>query len=225
MFNDQKIKSLSFLQNNRWSLTRRQFLTIFLLFCVASSKGIIIYNEETLVALSFGLFVIFCSYYFGNTLKESLDERSLSILNGLENFHRIKEESLQNLLSFHKRSLHLQKYFSSLKQDFETRVSHLDCSVLIYGSRSLKKKQSFAKGKKKISTAKSLGKKKVNSIRLPLVSINLYNNISEKIIQKLEVFKSSKAVFHQSLQNSIAFYLNESVVFKTRTRKQDVQSN
>ena len=53
----------------------RVYLFAFLIFCVCSSKNIIIYNEETLVAASFCLFVLFVFHYFGNTVKEALDER------------------------------------------------------------------------------------------------------------------------------------------------------
>ena len=68
----------------------RPYIFIFLLFCVVSSKHLIIYNEEILVALSFFLFVIFVSQYFGNNIKESLDERSQAIKMELQNFLNLK---------------------------------------------------------------------------------------------------------------------------------------
>ena len=76
----------------------------FLAFCVVSSKHIIIYNEEILVALSFLLFVIFVSYYFGNTIKESLDERSTAIQSELQNFLSLKKDSLNTLYKEHKKT-------------------------------------------------------------------------------------------------------------------------
>ena len=82
MFSNQKVKT---------------FLALFLIFCVFSSKGIIIYNEETLVALSFCAFVFFCLHYFGNTVQESLNERGLAIKTELQNFLLLKEDSLQEL--------------------------------------------------------------------------------------------------------------------------------
>ena len=78
MFNNQKVKT---------------FLALFLIFCVFSSKGIIIYNEETLVALSFCAFVFFCLHYFGSTVQESLNERGLAIKTELQNFLLLKEDS------------------------------------------------------------------------------------------------------------------------------------
>ena len=73
----------------------------FLAFCVFSSKHIIIYNEETLVALSFFCFIFFVSRYFGNTITESLNERSNIIQQELQNFLNIKETSFKELLAEH----------------------------------------------------------------------------------------------------------------------------
>ena len=112
MFNNQKIN----------------YTALFLLFCVASSKGIIIYNEEILVALSFALFVMFCLSYFGNTVKESLDERSSTIRFQLEDFHRLKEDSLQQLLSLHKRIKEAKKIFPSLSKDQLSQLSYTSTS-------------------------------------------------------------------------------------------------
>ena len=81
----------------------RMYLFLFLAFCVFSSKHIIIYNEETLVALSFFLFIFFVSRYFGNTITESLNERSQVIQQELQNFLNIKEHSFQELLTEHKK--------------------------------------------------------------------------------------------------------------------------
>ena len=99
MFNNQKIKT---------------FLALFLIFCVFSSKGIIIYNEETLVALSFCAFVLFCLHYFGNTVQESLNERGLAIKAELQNFLLLKEDSLQELSQEHRRIAKLQSILSDL---------------------------------------------------------------------------------------------------------------
>jgi hypothetical protein len=99
MFTNQKIKT---------------FLALFLIFCVFSSKGIIIYNEETLVALSFCAFVFFCLHYFGNTVQESLNERGIAIKTELQNFLLLKEDSLQELSQEHRRIAKLQSILSSL---------------------------------------------------------------------------------------------------------------
>jgi len=76
----------------------RYYVFAFLAFCVLSSKNIIIYNEETLVALSFFCFVFFVAHYFGTTITESLNERSEIIQQELQNFLKIKEQSLTQLV-------------------------------------------------------------------------------------------------------------------------------
>jgi hypothetical protein len=81
----------------------RLSLGAFLIFCVVSSKHLVIYNEETLVALSFFLFVIFVAQYFGETISESLQERSQVIQHELHNFLTLKAESSQELVAeYHK---------------------------------------------------------------------------------------------------------------------------
>jgi hypothetical protein len=81
----------------------RLYLFGFLAFCVLSSKHIIIYNEETLVALSFFCFIFFVSQYFGNTITDSLHERSQIIQQELQNFLNIKEQSFKELLLEHQK--------------------------------------------------------------------------------------------------------------------------
>ena len=83
----------------------RPYIFAFLAFCVVSSKHIIIYNEEILVALSFFLFIIFVSHYFGNNIKESLDERSKAIQSELQNFLTLKKDCLKELLNIYKKAI------------------------------------------------------------------------------------------------------------------------
>nr|YP_009733024.1 ATP synthase protein MI25 [Jaagichlorella roystonensis]QHU78320.1 ATP synthase protein MI25 [Jaagichlorella roystonensis] len=116
----------------------RFYLFFFLFFTVASSKGIIIYNEETLVALSFITFVIFCFNYFGHLIKDSLDERSSLIRTSLENFHRLKEHALQESLSQHKQIKKLKKIFPSVGSFTENQMVYTSLSgdqkVTLYNS-------------------------------------------------------------------------------------------
>ena len=81
----------------------RLYVFGFLAFCVFSSKHIIIYNEETLVALSFFCFIFFVSRYFGNTITDSLNERSQIIQQELQNFLNIKQQSLTELFQEHQK--------------------------------------------------------------------------------------------------------------------------
>jgi hypothetical protein len=92
----------------------RLYLFLFLGFSVLSSKNILIYNEETLVALSFFCFIFFVLHYFGNTIKESLNERSQVIREELQNFLILKENSFQELLNQHQKVSGLLKAMSVL---------------------------------------------------------------------------------------------------------------
>lgn len=96
--------------NQHW----RPYIFAFLAFCVLSSKHIIIYNEEILVALTFGAFIVFVTQYFGKTIQESLDERSQTIEGELNNFFLFKKESLHHLCQEHQKLTRLQEGFASL---------------------------------------------------------------------------------------------------------------
>lgn len=93
----------------------RPYLFAFLAFCVLSSKHIIIYNEELLVATSFLAFLVFVFNYFGDTVKESLDERRIGIKAELERFLLLRKESLKELALEHEKVSSLRKGLMSLK--------------------------------------------------------------------------------------------------------------
>lgn len=98
-----------------WSTQNiKTYLILFLVFSVFSSKNILIYNEETLVALSFFTFILFCFHYFGNTITESLNERSSTIQKELQNLLDLKEECLQELSQEHKKIAHLRALLQQL---------------------------------------------------------------------------------------------------------------
>ena len=112
----------------------KAYLIAFLVFCVCSSKSIIIYNEETLVTLSFCLFVFFVFHYFGNTVKESLDERSQGIKVECQNFLLYKQQSLQELAAEHKKIGQLQNALSQLMDFTKKTIAQLTKT----GAQSLK---------------------------------------------------------------------------------------
>lgn len=72
----------------KWGVYKIKPLYILLIFCVLTSKNILIFNEETAVSLCFFGFLFTMSHYFGLTVKESLDERALGIESALQKvFH------------------------------------------------------------------------------------------------------------------------------------------
>ena len=112
----------------------RPFIFAFLAFCVLSSKHIIIYNEETLVALSFALFVWFIFKYFSSNITESLDERSVNIKAELQNFLNLKGEFLKQLSREHQRVLSLEKVLKnvSLNTIDQIKKSASRCKESLY---------------------------------------------------------------------------------------------
>lgn len=57
------------------------FIFIFLFFSLITSNHFLIFNEETVVAICFISFIIFSFKFFGQSIQESLDERSEAIKN------------------------------------------------------------------------------------------------------------------------------------------------
>ena len=105
--------------NQKW----RIYLFVFLAFCVLSSKHVFIYNEETLVLLSFVAFLFFISHYYGNTIKESLNERGLVIKGEREDFIVRKEKSLQELLQEYQKLLVVKENLQPLSKFTNQQLS------------------------------------------------------------------------------------------------------
>lgn len=87
-----------------------------LAFFVLSSKHIIIYNEETLVLISFIGFILLSYNMLSDSIENSLNERSLAIYNELQNSLQLKEQFLKELLEEHKKQLSLKNILNTFNQ-------------------------------------------------------------------------------------------------------------
>nr|YP_009647137.1 ATP synthase F0 subunit beta [Chloropicon maureeniae]QBX98795.1 ATP synthase F0 subunit beta [Chloropicon maureeniae] len=123
---------LNFIQQNKTIL-----LAAGLMFIVGSSKNLLIYNEEILVALAFASFMWFIVTYYGKNFSESLDERSSSIQAELQKGLDLQEEWLTKTLATHQSTLLAVDLCKSLKgfvgqegaRFQETRQQHLTAAV------------------------------------------------------------------------------------------------
>lgn len=156
----------------------RFYLFIFLAFAVLSSKNILIYNEETLVALSFFCFLFFVLHYFGSTIKESLNERSQVIREELQNFLILKENSFQELLTQHQKVSGLLKALSVLNTFTKNELNLLNTN----GEKALKNMFSF----------RIQSKLKMLVFSKLMVQQRLQFLLSEKIISNVLVTFSKK---------------------------------
>ena len=152
----------------------RPYIFAFLAFCVVSSKHIIIYNEEILVSLSFFCFIVFVAYYFGDTIKESLDERSITIKSELQNFLNLKQESLTELFEEYKKVFLLKSILTS--------VGSFTYHELLKTSSGLEKNFFFIVSQQIQQKLKTLALSKTNlQQRLqPIVASNLLFNVLVK---------------------------------------------
>lgn len=157
----------------------RPYIFGFLLFCVFTSKNIIIYNEETLVALSFFAFIFFVFRYFGDTIKESLDERSEGIKVELQNFLHLKAESLKQLYKEHQKVSTLTKTLSTVKR---------------FTVKELKKASNYGKGGLN-KVLKDQIKQKLNTLSSSKASVYqelqqlIARNILSAVLMKISILK------------------------------------
>lgn len=96
------------------NLKRSTYLALFLVFIVASSKSIIIYNEEILVAISFVCFILFSLRYFGENVSNSLNERGSLIKTDLQLVDKTEQEKLIKVLEAQNKTAKLKKWIESL---------------------------------------------------------------------------------------------------------------
>jgi hypothetical protein len=124
---DKRKSSMNFAEMKKYLTTENvSFFSMMLLaFFVLSSKHIIIYNEETLVLLSFIAFVLFSYSMAGTTVENSLNERSQSIATELQNFLNLREQLIQELIQEHKKQLSVNLLMSHLGQFSHTEISHI----------------------------------------------------------------------------------------------------
>lgn len=95
--------------------TRALWIVIGILaFSLLSSRHIIIYNEEILVALNFFAFVWFTAHYYGQQIQDALDLRSRDIAQSLQNYIQARSDFLE---------LCKQEYEKQL--DFHTQIYEL----------------------------------------------------------------------------------------------------
>jgi F0F1-type ATP synthase membrane subunit b/b' len=81
-----------------------------------SSKHIFIYNEETLVLISFVAFIFTCQKMAGESIKNSLNERSQLIAQELQNFYNLKEQLVIELIEEHQKHLSIHSLIKKIGQ-------------------------------------------------------------------------------------------------------------
>jgi Ca2+/Na+ antiporter len=115
----------TFLSSMR-SSENMSFLGILALaFFVLSSKHIIIYNEETLVLLSFFCFLVFCYTNLNESVESSLNARSDAIQTELQNFLILKENLINELIEEHKKQISSSQILENLAQFSQNEIGQI----------------------------------------------------------------------------------------------------
>lgn len=184
----------------------RLYLFSFLAFAVLSSKNFLIYNEETLVALSFFCFLFFVLHYFGNTIKESLNERSQVIREELQNFLILKENSFKELLHQHQKVSGLVKAMGVLNTFTKNELHVLNNN----GEKALKN----------MLSSRIQNKLKTLVFSKLMVQQKLQYLLSEKIISNVLVAfpQKTKAQKLRTFQNRAIKNAIESLVINAQSK-------
>nr|YP_008802543.1 ATP synthase F0 subunit beta [Monomastix sp. OKE-1]AGZ90196.1 ATP synthase F0 subunit beta [Monomastix sp. OKE-1] len=122
----------TFLQNLVSSLQKafqpdnRLFVRLGILaFLTLSSKHIFIYNEETLILICFIAFIFTCQKMLGESITQSLNERSQLIAQELQNFYNLKEQLVLELIEEHQKQLSIHSFIKKIGQFSLTEVKHV----------------------------------------------------------------------------------------------------
>jgi len=103
------------------SILRRDNLVLMLIgfsiFLLLSTKQIILYNEEILVAISFFLFLGFSIQNFSQTLADTLDDRSNVLKSELNSYFQIREAWLLQSIEENKARLGQNKVIQKISID------------------------------------------------------------------------------------------------------------
>ena len=98
------------------------FRNALLAYFVLSSKHFIIYNEETLVLLSFIGFVLLSSHMMGESVENSLNERSFAISQELQNSLQAKDQFFHELFQEHQKQFSLKNLFQKFHQSASREI-------------------------------------------------------------------------------------------------------
>lgn len=102
------------------------FLYGFLIFCVASSKHIIIYNEEILVALSFFGFIYFVVSNYSEPIVSIFDEKATTTLQDYQEAVKNQTQDLVELREQFQTLTLLSSAVSSIKEKTVSELSSYD---------------------------------------------------------------------------------------------------
>nr|YP_009476555.1 ATP synthase F0 subunit beta [Prototheca ciferrii]AVM80913.1 ATP synthase F0 subunit beta [Prototheca ciferrii] len=105
------------------------FLYGFLIFCVASSKHIIIYNEEILVALSFFGFIYFIVSNYSEPIVSIFDEKATTTLQDYQEAVKNQTQNLVELREQFQTLTLLSSAVSSIKDKTVSELSSYDLDV------------------------------------------------------------------------------------------------
>lgn len=100
-----------------------KYLYIILLGLVALSKEFLVFNEEVLVLLAFGIFIYLMVNYGGEMIAGELDSRKEKIKEEFDLYKNLQEKTFTHLISYHKKQ---QSLSTEIKEVFDISKSEIN---------------------------------------------------------------------------------------------------
>ena len=100
-----------------------KYLYIILLGLVALSKEFLVFNEEVLVLLAFGIFIYLMVNYGGEMIAGELDSRKEKIKEEFDLYKNLQEKTFTHLISYHKKQ---QSLTTEIKEVFDISKSEIN---------------------------------------------------------------------------------------------------
>nr|YP_009317233.1 ATP synthase F0 subunit b [Palpitomonas bilix]BAV82401.1 ATP synthase F0 subunit b [Palpitomonas bilix] len=173
---------------NKKQIVNKNYLLLiaFLVLIAVTSKELLIYNEETIIAVCFGLFVYVLNKNLKNMVANELQDRADKIRHDLEYFSNVRKETLNNLIEFHQLRQNLTTEIDNIAKFSETTLLSI-----------LKKRQLSLKHLINSQINTRLNLIKTNELQLAHDTKNIIVNVFEnKLIAKS---KAENAPWRDSL--------------------------
>lgn len=111
-------------------------VTLFFILILAISKEFFILNAELLVAFCFIAFVYVISAYFRDSIKESLEEKAVTLQKEFDQYFSVEKQQLSSLISYYTRQLDflpkLEGFYLLLKDLHEVFILNASISLKNY---------------------------------------------------------------------------------------------
>lgn len=102
------------------------FLTaVLLILAIFVSRGVLVFDAEAIVAISFVVFMVFAYQNASDMVREELEERAHKIQKEFDLHYQLQEDVLKQLISYHQKRKDLTKEISQIADFSRQQVEYI----------------------------------------------------------------------------------------------------